>query len=71
MGGKGYRDLLGVRGAWTAMQARCESPGLNPGEPLKLCGWRRREVGGMRGVAVKCIDIAQNSDCEGSLPAPV
>ncbi len=48
-----------------------KSPGLNPGEPLKLCGWRRREVGGMRGVAVKCIDIAQNSDCEGSLPAPV
>ncbi len=25
------------------------------------------EVGGMRGVAVKCIDITQNSDCEGSL----
>ena len=24
-------------------------------------------VGGMRGVAVKCIDITQNSDCEGSL----
>ena len=27
------------------------------------------EVGGMRGVAVKCIDITQNSDCEGSLPS--
>ncbi len=25
------------------------------------------EVGGMRGVAVKCIDITKNSDCEGSL----
>ena len=25
------------------------------------------EAGGMRGVAVKCIDITQNSDCEGSL----
>jgi len=25
------------------------------------------EVGGMRGVAVKCIEITQNSDCEGSL----
>ena len=24
------------------------------------------EAGGMRGVAVKCIDITQNSDCEGS-----
>ena len=25
------------------------------------------EVGGMRGVAVECIDITQNSNCEGSL----
>ena len=25
------------------------------------------EAGGMRGVAVKCIDITQNPDCEGSL----
>ncbi len=25
------------------------------------------EIGGMRGVAVKCLDITKNSDCEGSL----
>ncbi len=25
------------------------------------------EVGGIRGVAVKCLDIKKNSDCEGSL----
>ncbi len=25
------------------------------------------EVGGIRGVAVKCLDITKNSDCEGSL----
>ncbi len=25
------------------------------------------EVGGISGVAVKCIDITTNSDCEGSL----
>ncbi len=25
------------------------------------------EVGGIRGVAVKCVDITKNSDCEGSL----
>ncbi len=62
---------MGLEGAWAAREVSGKSPGLNPGEPLKLCGWRRREVGGMRGVAVKCIDIAQNSDCEGSLPAPV
>ncbi len=25
------------------------------------------EVGGIRGVAVKCLDITKNPDCEGSL----
>ena len=35
--------------------------------PLKLSDLSVFEVGGMRGVAVKCIDITQNSDCEGSL----
>ncbi len=25
------------------------------------------EVGGIRGVEVKCVDITKNSDCEGSL----
>ncbi len=34
---------------------------------LKLVDLSIFEVGGMRGVAVKCIDITQNSDCEGSL----
>ncbi len=43
--------------------------GVNPVEPLKLACWGWREVGGMGGVAVKCIDITQNSDCEGSIPA--
>ena len=35
--------------------------------PLKLDDLSVFEVGGMRGVAVKCIDITQNSNCEGSL----
>ena len=26
------------------------------------------EAGGIRGVAVKCLEIIQNTDCEGSLP---
>ncbi len=34
---------------------------------LKLVDLSIFEVGGMRGVAVKCIEITQNSDCEGSL----
>ena len=44
--------------------------GLNPFSPSKLGDWSGREACGMRGVAVKCIDIAQNSDREGSVPAP-
>ena len=35
--------------------------------PLKLDDLSIFEVGGMRGVAVKCIDITQNPDCEGSI----
>ena len=35
--------------------------------PIVLAGLSVDEVGGMRGVAVECIDITQNSDCEGSL----
>ena len=40
---------------------------LTIGLPLKLPVLREAEAGGMRGVAVKCIDITQNPDCEGSL----
>ena len=35
--------------------------------PLKLSNWNTVEVGGMCNVAVKCIDITQNTNCEGSL----
>ena len=41
--------------------------GLTIKLPLKLGDLSVFEVGGMRGVAVKCIDITQNSNCEGSL----
>jgi hypothetical protein len=34
--------------------------------PLILVNLREVEVGGMDGVAVKCIDIIQNVNCEGS-----
>ena len=33
--------------------------------PLILFGWNDPAAGGMSGVAVKCIDITQNTDCEG------
>ncbi len=35
--------------------------------PLKLFYLSYHEVGGMCSVAVKCLDITQNTDCEGSL----
>ena len=39
---------------------------------LKLAVLSTVEVGGIRGVAVKCLDITKNSDCEGSsLDCPV
>ena len=34
---------------------------------LKLRVLSTVEVGGIRVVAVKCLDITKNSDCEGSL----
>ncbi len=34
--------------------------------PLILSGLNMVAVGGMCGVAVKCLDITQNIDCEGS-----
>ena len=34
--------------------------------PLILMFLSLIEVGGMRHVAVKCIDMTQNTDCEGS-----
>ncbi len=35
--------------------------------PMRLVDLSRVEIGRMRGVAVKCIDITQNSEYEGSL----
>ncbi len=35
--------------------------------PLILLGLSTVKVGGIDGVAVKCIDTIRNTDCEGSL----
>ncbi len=35
--------------------------------PLILIGLSTVKVGGIDGVAVKCIDTIRNTDCEGSL----
>ncbi len=42
-----------------------EIPVLNTGLPLILSRWSADAAGGMSGVAVKCLDITQNTDCEG------
>ena len=39
--------------------------GLTCNLPLILPSLNMNEVGGMCGVAVKCIDITQKTDCEG------
>jgi hypothetical protein len=41
--------------------------GLTTGLAMILAGLSTDEVGGIDNVAVKCIDIIRNSDCEGSL----
>ncbi len=61
---------MGLKGGWADCQVSGKIRGLNLRPPLKLTVLSGREVCGMRGVAVKCIDITQNSDCEGSIPAP-
>ncbi len=58
-----------MKGAQAEDQVSGKIERLNLFEPLKLVFLSEREVCGMCGVAVKCIDITQNSDCEGSIPA--
>ena len=42
-----------------------KGPGSTGELPLILVVLNADAVGGMCGVAVKCIDITQNTDCEG------
>ncbi len=50
-------------------QASREMAALNAVRRWELVPLSAGEEGGTRGVAVKCIDITKNPDCEGSLPA--
>ncbi len=59
---------MGLTGAQAEAQVNSKSGNVNLFEPLKLVFLSEREVCGRGGVAVKCIDIKQNSDCEGSIP---
>ncbi len=62
-------DLGGLKGAKAGMQAGGQIAGLDPAGPSEPGALSTGEVRGMRGVAVNCIDITQNPDCEGSVPA--
>ncbi len=61
-------DSLGLTGAQAGLYGGGEVAGLNTAEPSELGALSAAEECGMCGVAVKCIDIAQNPDCEGSVP---
>ena len=45
------------------VKCRCSTSALQ----RELVSLSTHKVGGIRGVAVKCLDITKNSDCEGSL----
>ncbi len=64
-----YPDLSDLTGARAEAQASGEMGALNAVRRLELVPFIAGEEGGTRGVAVKCIDITKNPDCEGSLPA--
>ncbi len=59
---------MGLKGAKGEVQASREMAALKAVRRLELVPLIAGEEGGTRGVAVKCIDIAQNPDCEGSVP---
>ncbi len=61
--------LLGLKGAEAEDKASREMAALNAVRRLELVPLSAGEEGGTRGVAVKCRDITQKPDCEGSLPA--
>ncbi len=61
---------MGLKGAQAGGYAGGHNAGPNPVGPSELAVLSGREGCGMRGVAEKCIDITQNADCEGSIPAP-
>ncbi len=60
---------MGFKGAQAEDEASRERAAVNAVRLLELVPLIAGEEGGTRGVAMKCIDITKNPDCEGSLPA--
>ncbi len=61
--------MLDVKEAQAEDKAGRERAALTAVRRLELVPLIAGEEGGTRGVAVKCIDITKNPDCEGSRPA--
>ncbi len=60
---------MGLEGWKWDLQAGGKVAALTTAETPEPGALNTGEVRGMRGVAVKCMDITQNPDCEGSVPA--
>ncbi len=58
---------MGLKGAQAGCEAGGKNSGLDTVEPSELAVLGGREVCGMRGVAVKCVDIRGNTSGEGGL----
>ncbi len=61
--------MLGGKGARAEEKASGELAALNAVQLMELVLLIAGEEGGTRGVAVNCIDITKNPECEGSLQA--
>ncbi len=68
MGGKGGRECLGVKGEKEEDQAGFEGSGLSTVRAPELFSLRAGEGSGIRGVAVKCVDIRKNTSGESGFP---
>ncbi len=60
-------ECLGVKGAKEEGKAGFESSGFSSEMYPELFDLREGEGSGIPGVAVKCVDIRKNFDCEGSM----
>ncbi len=63
---KEVTEVIGLKGCVDCEVSQRRNAHAKRGEvPLILPCWNADAVGGMCGVAVKCIDITQNTECEG------
>ena len=59
------REDIGVLFVGSLLLHKFLLAAVDKGEQIRV-SLSTHKVGGIRGVAVKCLDITKNSDCEGS-----